>query len=155
MVVPLMGMRPASVLIPESPPTEAGMRIEPPPSVPVPRAIIPAANAAAVPPDEPLHRFEILDPDRDTRPRTRILAPGQAGVEGGGVAPSPFGVNGHEGVELGVERLDAFEGMVGDLPGGELSAADHAGQVGQTNGAEVDHRRSRSDRFCLERERCG
>ena len=53
-----------------------------------------------------------------------------------------FGVNGHEGVELGVERLDAFEGMVGDLPGGEFAAADHAGQVGQTNGAEVDHRPS-------------
>ncbi len=47
------GMRPAVDLRPNSPVKPAGMRMEPPPSLAVPRVTRPPATAAAVPPDEP------------------------------------------------------------------------------------------------------
>ncbi len=47
------GTRPRVVLMPTSPQTEAGMRIEPPPSDPGATGTTPAATAAAAPPDEP------------------------------------------------------------------------------------------------------
>src|ERR1035437_2306623 len=40
-------------LRPNRPQQEAGMRIEPPPSLPIAAGTIPAATAAAAPPDEP------------------------------------------------------------------------------------------------------
>src|SRR5438309_3346532 len=46
-------IRPRLGFNPTSPQHEAGIRIEPPPSLPCPRATIPEATAAAVPPDEP------------------------------------------------------------------------------------------------------
>ena len=46
-------MRPNVVFIPNSPEYDAGMRIEPPPSLPVHAGKSPAATAAAEPPDEP------------------------------------------------------------------------------------------------------
>jgi hypothetical protein len=39
--------------MPVSPQQDAGIRIEPPPSDPVPSGTMPAAIAAAVPPDDP------------------------------------------------------------------------------------------------------
>src|SRR5437764_12727043 len=47
------GTRPSDALRPVSPHTDDGMRIEPPPSEPVARGTMPAATAAALPPDEP------------------------------------------------------------------------------------------------------
>ena len=47
------GTRPRVVLSPTSPHTDAGMRIEPPPSVPCATGRMPAATAAAAPPDDP------------------------------------------------------------------------------------------------------
>ena len=47
------GTRPSDGFIPEIPHTADGMRIEPPPSDPVHSGTIPAAMAAADPPDEP------------------------------------------------------------------------------------------------------
>src|SRR5438270_1858963 len=46
-------IRPRLGLSPTSPQQEAGIRIEPPPSLPCPNATIPAATAAALPPEEP------------------------------------------------------------------------------------------------------
>src|ERR671912_2541047 len=45
--------RPRDGLRPTSPHSDAGMRIEPPPSLAWPTATIAAATAAALPPDEP------------------------------------------------------------------------------------------------------
>ena len=50
---PVIGTRPASVFNPVNPHSAAGIRIEPPPSEPVPSGIMPDAIAAAVPPDDP------------------------------------------------------------------------------------------------------
>src|ERR1700730_12309648 len=50
---PPTGTRPSDGLSPESPHSADGMRIEPPPSDPVASGTIPAAMAAALPPDEP------------------------------------------------------------------------------------------------------
>ena len=52
-VGPGIGMRPWLHLWPSSPVNDAGMRMEPPPSDAVPKGMIPAATAAAVPPLEP------------------------------------------------------------------------------------------------------
>ena len=52
-VSPPIGILPCEVLIPASPPRAAGILIEPPPSEPVPRGIIPDASAADVPPEDP------------------------------------------------------------------------------------------------------
>src|ERR687883_84655 len=45
--------RPNEALSPYTPQKEAGIRIEPPPSVPCARAARPSATAAALPPDDP------------------------------------------------------------------------------------------------------
>ena len=50
---PPEGMRPREGLNPESPHSDDGMRMEPPPSEPVASGTMPAAMAAALPPDEP------------------------------------------------------------------------------------------------------
>ena len=47
------GTRPSDGFIPDNPQHEDGIRIDPPPSDPVPSGTMPAAIAAAVPPDEP------------------------------------------------------------------------------------------------------
>ncbi len=47
------GRRPREGLRPTSPQHDAGMRTEPPPSLPWPRGTTPAATSAAVPPLEP------------------------------------------------------------------------------------------------------
>src|SRR5215472_18832656 len=47
------GLRPRVGLRPTSPQHEAGMRIEPPPSLAWAAGTMPAATAAAAPPDEP------------------------------------------------------------------------------------------------------
>src|SRR5687767_3900278 len=52
-VGPPDGTRPSDGLNPLMPHIAAGMRMEPPPSEPVPSGIIPVASAAAVPPDDP------------------------------------------------------------------------------------------------------
>ena len=52
-LIPPFGMRPCDVFMPLNPQIADGPLIEPPPSEPVPRGIMPAASAAAVPPDEP------------------------------------------------------------------------------------------------------
>ena len=46
-------MRPSEGLKPESPHAAEGMRMDPPPSEPVANGTIPAATAAALPPEEP------------------------------------------------------------------------------------------------------
>src|SRR3954453_3882710 len=50
---PPLGTRPSDGLNPDSPHSADGMRIDPPPSDPVARGTIPAAMAAALPPDDP------------------------------------------------------------------------------------------------------
>src|SRR4051794_12640889 len=50
---PPAGTRPSEGLNPASPHTADGMRIDPPPSDPVASGTMPAATAAALPPDEP------------------------------------------------------------------------------------------------------
>src|SRR6202040_2542491 len=45
--------RPKVCLKPTTPQHAAGMRLDPPPSVPMPKGASPAATAAAAPPDEP------------------------------------------------------------------------------------------------------
>src|SRR4051794_25512155 len=50
---PPEGTRPSEGLKPDSPHSADGMRIEPPPSDPVASGTMPAAMAAALPPDEP------------------------------------------------------------------------------------------------------
>ena len=50
---PPEGIRPSEALNPERPHKDDGMRIEPPPSDPVAMGTIPAAIAAALPPEEP------------------------------------------------------------------------------------------------------
>src|SRR5919108_435537 len=50
---PPLGTRPSDGLNPDRPLTDAGMRIDPPPSEPVASGTRPAATAAAEPPDEP------------------------------------------------------------------------------------------------------
>src|SRR3954469_1458720 len=50
---PPLGTRPSDGLNPDSPHIADGMRIDPPPSDPVASGTIPAAMAAALPPDEP------------------------------------------------------------------------------------------------------
>src|SRR5579872_4516499 len=50
---PPNGTRPSDGLTPERPQHDEGMRTEPPPSEPVASGIIPAAIAAAVPPEDP------------------------------------------------------------------------------------------------------
>ena len=50
---PPTGTRPWEHLIPDNPHSAEGIRIEPPPSDPVPSGIIPAAIAAPVPPEDP------------------------------------------------------------------------------------------------------
>src|ERR1700733_15452885 len=50
---PPMGTRPSDAFIPESPQHAAGIRIEPPPSEPVASGTMPAAMAAALPPEDP------------------------------------------------------------------------------------------------------
>ena len=51
--MPPIGILPCEVFIPERPPRAAGILMEPPPSEPVPRGIIPEARAEEVPPEEP------------------------------------------------------------------------------------------------------
>ena len=51
--VPPRGTRPSDGLTPDIPQHEAGIRTEPPPSEPVARGTMPAARAAAEPPEEP------------------------------------------------------------------------------------------------------
>ena len=48
-----LGTRPWLVLIPDSPHIAEGIRMEPPPSEPVPTGTMPAAMAAPVPPEDP------------------------------------------------------------------------------------------------------
>lgn len=48
-----IAMRPREALRPTSPQNEAGMRVEPPPSLAMLIGVTPAATAAAEPPDEP------------------------------------------------------------------------------------------------------
>ena len=50
---PPSGIVPVVVLITESPHRDPGIRIDPPPSLPVASGTIPEASAAADPPDEP------------------------------------------------------------------------------------------------------
>src|SRR3954454_5385469 len=52
-VGPPFGTRPCEVLMPDIPHTAEGMRIDPPPSLPVASGTMPEAIAAADPPDEP------------------------------------------------------------------------------------------------------
>src|SRR5207249_1092322 len=47
------GTRPKVCLKPATPQHAAGMRLDPPPSVPMPNGTRPAATAAAAPPDDP------------------------------------------------------------------------------------------------------
>ena len=47
------GTRPIDVFMPDSPQHAAGIRIDPPPSDPVASGTMPAASAAAVPPEDP------------------------------------------------------------------------------------------------------
>jgi len=51
--MPPAGTRPSEVLMPERPQHDEGIRMEPPPSDPVASGTIPAATAAAEPPDDP------------------------------------------------------------------------------------------------------
>ncbi len=48
-----LGTRPWLVLMPDSPQMADGMRIEPPPSEPLPTGTIPDAMAEPVPPEDP------------------------------------------------------------------------------------------------------
>ena len=48
-----LGTRPRVAFSPTSPQNDAGMRVEPPPSDDMLMGVIPAATAAAEPPDEP------------------------------------------------------------------------------------------------------
>ena len=50
---PPFGTRPWDVLMPLKPHKAAGIRIEPPPSLPVAKGTMPAASAAEDPPEEP------------------------------------------------------------------------------------------------------
>ena len=50
---PPLGTRPCEVLMPDSPHSDDGRRIEPPPSLPVASGTMPEAIAAPDPPDEP------------------------------------------------------------------------------------------------------
>ena len=64
---PPLGILPCEVLIPLKPPNTEGILIDPPPSEPVPRGIIPEHRAAEVPPEEPpgeYSRFQgfLVDP---------------------------------------------------------------------------------------------
>src|SRR3981081_4813735 len=52
-VGPPTGTRPSDALKPDRPQRADGVRLEPPPSDPVARGTIPAAMAAALPPDDP------------------------------------------------------------------------------------------------------
>ena len=52
-VSPPIGILPCEVFMPAKPPKAAGILIEPPPSDPVPKGIIPEAKAAEVPPEDP------------------------------------------------------------------------------------------------------
>ena len=52
-VFPPRGILPCEVLIPLSPHKAEGILIEPPPSEPVPKGIMPEAKAADVPPEDP------------------------------------------------------------------------------------------------------
>src|SRR6185503_8461082 len=54
------GTRPKDALMPKRPVNPHGMRIEPPPSVPTASGPIPAATAAAAPPDEPPGVFALF-----------------------------------------------------------------------------------------------
>ena len=54
------GIRPKDGLNPTAPLNDAGIRTEPPPSVPWPRAAMPSATAAALPPDEPPELYPIF-----------------------------------------------------------------------------------------------
>ena len=49
----MSGMRPKDALWPTRPQKPAGMRVDPPPSLAPAHGTIPAATAAAVPPDDP------------------------------------------------------------------------------------------------------
>jgi hypothetical protein len=52
-ITPAVSMLPKAGLNPLTPQSEAGIRIEPPVSVPMAQSHIPAATAAAEPPDDP------------------------------------------------------------------------------------------------------
>src|SRR2546429_7292090 len=76
-------MRPYEGLSPKIPHPAAGLRIEPPPSVPMARGARPAATAAPAPPDEPpgvwprLHGFRVTPNRRlsvtPTQPNVGVL----------------------------------------------------------------------------------
>src|SRR2546425_1275231 len=110
-------MRPHDALNPKMPSNEAGIRIDPPPSVPMWSGPRPAAAAAEAPPLEP--------------PGDRSSAQGLR------VAPSSFGVEGHVGVDLRIDLLDAGEDGVHHLDGRDFLPPDQRGQLGTGQPAQV------------------
>src|SRR5690554_5772118 len=73
-----MGVRPRVGFMPNNPQAEAGMRMEPPPSLALATGRMPAATAAAAPPDDPpalCSRFQGLRVSPNRRPSVDGLLP--------------------------------------------------------------------------------
>ena len=70
---------------------------------------------------EPGGVLEVLDPDGDAGERSGVAAGCDDLVDALGLLKRPLGIDGDEGVDRGVECLDALEGMGGQGDGGAPS----------------------------------
>src|ERR671912_106868 len=117
-------MRPKEVLYPYTPHQAAGMRIDPPPSVPSASGSSPSATAAALPPEEPPVFLAVskglrLGANRELSqvPRNPLLG-----------LPSPLAgiikAQVDQGVQAVVSGLDALDAGLHDLDRGQLPPPD-------------------------------
>ncbi len=78
---------------------------------------------------EPRDRRDVLDADRQAREQTHLFAAHQPQLELAGVVERP-GVEGHHGVDGGVEALDPREACLDDLDRRELAGRDEPRELG-------------------------
>ncbi|MGC3972743.1 MAG: hypothetical protein QM775_37005 [Pirellulales bacterium] len=79
---------------------------------------------------QPLIAEEILHADRHTGQWTELLAGDDLGVHRAGLLECTFGVDGQEGMHVGVHLRNAIEVRLGDLLRALLACGDPAGQLG-------------------------
>ena len=91
----------------------------------------PAKTAEPVRRDEARRVVEVLHADGDAGQRAGVVAAGHGVVDARRRFERVVGVDGDEGVHLGVERLDALERVGDELAGAPRARAHSGGQVGE------------------------
>src|SRR6516164_833719 len=87
------GTRPRVALSPTRPQNDAGMRVDPPPSEDMPIGSMPAATAAAEPPEEPPGVRSSFQGLRVTLARSRYSVAVSKVMPNSGVVDLPMGIN--------------------------------------------------------------